>query len=446
MTRGDIRAGRAFVELVANSKPLQAGLAEAQRSLLRFASAAAVLGGASASLKKFASDGAAVQDVANRLGASAGQIAALAHAAKMSGTSIEALEPAMYRLQRAIVEASEGSATAEAKFSKLGLAAEKLRGLTLTQQLQAIAEALAGISDPAERNARAIDIFGKAAGQLVPLLQEGKDGIAALVEEANRLGLVMSDDLYSAAAALDDSVEKLNAQWNALVMNAGALVNELGLVEAAAWAAESALRAQRDAAAFTDKHDFQGKNQMAAARASVAAWEAEQRKTAGPGDAERKSAESARAAKLARLRELEAMPERQRTIVSEQERMRLAKDLNVQTGRKYTPPPPPEEAARGPLSWLERGAKAGGPNAAIMFSDEAAAAAGRLAELEAMKQRDGGTVGTFSATAAVALGGSGTMEEALAQARAAIKLLQEFNSRQKDIERAIRESAPEFTE
>ena len=72
-------------------------------------------------------------------------------------------------------------------------------------------DALGKVSNETERDALAMQIFGKSAQELNPLIAQGSAGIAELTEEAKRMGAVMSEDSLNALGKFDDSIQRLKA-------------------------------------------------------------------------------------------------------------------------------------------------------------------------------------------------------------------------------------------
>lgn len=78
------------------------------------------------------------------------------------------------------------------------------------EALEDIAEKLKNAKDGIERAAIASDAFGsKLGGSLIPFLIAGKDGLKEAGDEAQRFGLVMSDDLLRSAENLGDKIDIL---------------------------------------------------------------------------------------------------------------------------------------------------------------------------------------------------------------------------------------------
>jgi len=215
-----IRAGRAYVELGTSDK-LAAGLKKARAQLAAFSAAVTGIGrrmsvlglgalsGMGLAAKAFAEAGGALMDMSGRTGMSVEALSELQFAAKQSGVEMEALEGSVRKMQKNIAEAATGSGSAAKAFSDLGLSAAALLAMSPDQQLEAIADRLGGIQNPAQRAAAAMEIFGKSGAGLLPLMQDGAGGIAALRKQARALGLTMSTEDAKAADELDDSLAAL---------------------------------------------------------------------------------------------------------------------------------------------------------------------------------------------------------------------------------------------
>lgn len=144
------------------------------------AGATAVAGAMVASAKGTAEALDVVDKASIRMGISAESYQELAYAAGLSGVEMSTLEEA----------------------------AKKLSGTDLNLD-DAIAQ-LQAIEDDEARAAAAMELFGEQAYQLTPLLNAGTEGMEAMRQEANDLGLVMSQDAVSSGAAMNDMFSKLD--------------------------------------------------------------------------------------------------------------------------------------------------------------------------------------------------------------------------------------------
>jgi hypothetical protein len=115
--------------------------------------------------------GGQLNDLSARTGETAGNLAILERAFKNAGAGAESVGPTINRLQRAIVEAGEGGKEQAEAFAKLGLNLDRLKELTPTEQLQAVAGALQNVGNDSDRTALAMELLGRSGGQILPLLR-----------------------------------------------------------------------------------------------------------------------------------------------------------------------------------------------------------------------------------------------------------------------------------
>ncbi len=155
-------------------------------------------------------------DRAERAGVGAGWLRSMEFAADMAGVSADKLGASMSKLTMQIGKARAGSEPVQEAFAKLGLNLQQLQSMSTEQVFAAIAERLSKMPDPADRTALAMEIFGKSAAELIPLLNQGAEGLAELVKEAENLGLALTDEEIKAAAEADDAIQKLTKSFGAL--------------------------------------------------------------------------------------------------------------------------------------------------------------------------------------------------------------------------------------
>lgn len=226
-----IEAAKAFVRLYMDDKSLKKGLAGLKGTISSaaggLAKVGAIIGGAAitggiglvtsgfaaatASVWRFVDAGAGLDDIANRTGASAEGLSQLRYAAEQSGTDLAAVEKAMRKLGDVQTQAANGSKTAAAALASVGLSASQLATMSVEDRFLAVAEGISRIQDPAAKASLAMDLLGKSGADLVPMMEEGAGGIQALMKEANQLGLTITGPQAKAAAAFDDTWQKLTA-------------------------------------------------------------------------------------------------------------------------------------------------------------------------------------------------------------------------------------------
>ncbi len=224
----DEKAGAAYVELSVRNK-MKAGLDEASNRLSKFMSGlSAFTGGLVGSLAGMGVAGIVAQmenilgtadqiaDSSAKIGMSAEAYQELSHAAEQSGTSIEETSNAIGKFSVLIGKAELGNKKAAETLAKYGLSLDKLKGMTPEQKLQTVADVIASMPDQATQAAAAMELMGKSAVGLVPLLAGGSQGITALRERARALGTVISEKDIARMAALADMWELFRSNWAAL--------------------------------------------------------------------------------------------------------------------------------------------------------------------------------------------------------------------------------------
>ena len=110
--------------------------------------------------------GGRLTDLSDRTGVAVDKLLILERAFQNTGVGADSLGPIINKMQKAIVDAGDGSSKAADAFTQLGIPLSTLQSLSPDEQLQAIGKAIAGIPDPAERAAVSMEIFGKSGGAL----------------------------------------------------------------------------------------------------------------------------------------------------------------------------------------------------------------------------------------------------------------------------------------
>jgi hypothetical protein len=222
---GAIRAGRAFVELFADDSKLVRGLKRASAKLKAFGESVRNMGlklaglGAAiatpllASTKVFGKMGDDLAKMAVRTGFTVETLSELGFAANMSGASMEVLENGIRKMQRTLVDAATGMASAQDALAMLGLTVADLDQLSPEQQFKLVADRLARIEDPTIKAAAAMELLGRSGTQLLPMLAGGAAGIEQLQEQARKLGLTISTEDAKAAERFSDTLSIL---WKVL--------------------------------------------------------------------------------------------------------------------------------------------------------------------------------------------------------------------------------------
>ena len=144
-------------------------------------------------------------------GMSVEKLQAYSYAADLVDVSLETMTGSMAKNIKSMSNASQGSAKFAEAYDKLGVSVTNADGTlrdSETVYWEAI-DALKGVANETERDALAMQLFGKSAQDLNPLIEQGSEGIAALTEEAKRMGAVLSEESIAKLGQFDDSVQRL---------------------------------------------------------------------------------------------------------------------------------------------------------------------------------------------------------------------------------------------
>jgi hypothetical protein len=142
--------------------------------------------------------------LASRLGVSFDFIQVLQVAAVKTGTSVDELGSSFNRFLKSVNDARGGSSAAVSAFGDLGISIDEVRAATPEQLFTDVAAALLQIDDPARRAAVALQLFGKAGLELLPVFDE----LATAREELERLGAAISDRQREQIARFGDELDR----------------------------------------------------------------------------------------------------------------------------------------------------------------------------------------------------------------------------------------------
>lgn len=173
-----------------------------------------------------AETGEELNKLAQKTGVSVEALSALKYAAELSDVTTEGLTKGLKHLSTALfdtkVKGDEGGAALKA----LGVAAMDSAGQIRPTEavLLDLADKFTAMPDGAEKAALAVKLFGKEGLNMIPMLNQGREGLTGMMEEAKRLGLVMSEDAAQASEAFNDNLKRLHAVTEGLQRQIGAAV------------------------------------------------------------------------------------------------------------------------------------------------------------------------------------------------------------------------------
>lgn len=181
---------------------LGAGIVEGIRFI-----ASAISGLASSALD--AAD--SIQKQADITGLSAERLQELQYAGNNLGVSLDTVTGAQAKLTKSMSAARDGTGTQAEAFKKLGISVTESNGQlkSATDVMSEAFTALNGVSNETERDALAMQIFGKSAMELNPMIKAGGDELNRLTEEARNNGAVMSGEAVAGLDTFGDTMDNV---------------------------------------------------------------------------------------------------------------------------------------------------------------------------------------------------------------------------------------------
>jgi hypothetical protein len=215
------RVGRAILEMASDTAALLRGVDQIEGRMKGAASMISTLGKSIAGAFSVAAIGAAIRsysdltgqltDLSAKTGIGVEALQRLKFAAEQNGGTLEQVTGAVTKLGANL---AGGNKSAVGALDALGFSVDKIRNMQPDQAFTAIADAIAKVPDPMDRSKLAMDLFGKSGAELLPMMRGNLSETAA---EAERLGLVMSEDAVAAGDEFGDTMDKLMLVGQALI-------------------------------------------------------------------------------------------------------------------------------------------------------------------------------------------------------------------------------------
>ena len=157
---------------------------------------------------KFADD---ILTMSMTTGQSAEQLQEFSYAAELIDVSVDTLQTSLTKLTNNMQNAMNGTGDAKKAFEQLGIAVTDSVGnmRTANDVFYETIDALGKVGNATERDALSMDIFGRSAQDLNPLIIQGSDTLREYADEAHNVGYVLDNEALSALGAVDDGFQRL---------------------------------------------------------------------------------------------------------------------------------------------------------------------------------------------------------------------------------------------
>lgn len=132
--------------------------------------------------------------------------------------SMDTISGSLRKLTNNMQSAATGTGSAYQAFEALGVSVTDANGHLRNAEdvFYDVIDALGSMQNETERDAYSMDIFGRSAQDLNPLIEAGSDAIADYAAEAHNMGYVLDNEALESLADMDDSFERVKNQMEAV--------------------------------------------------------------------------------------------------------------------------------------------------------------------------------------------------------------------------------------
>ena len=147
------------------------------------------------------------------------------YAARFIDTEVSTMTKGMTKLTKAYAKgtSSKKKMVKLAKGVTVSLKDENGQIKSQSQFFLDTIDALHGMTNEAQRNKAAQEIFGKSYTDLLPLIKSGTEALREYSDEARDMGVVISGDNVTALGGFDDTMQRLGATFDSLKTNLATL-------------------------------------------------------------------------------------------------------------------------------------------------------------------------------------------------------------------------------
>jgi lambda family phage tail tape measure protein len=164
--------------------------------------------------------------MSQKIGIATDELSKLQYAAKLSDVSSQQLQVGLVKLSRGLADAADDSGEARNALNAMGISIKNADGSlkSADQVLGDVADKFSTYRDGVTKTAIATQLFGKSGADLIPLLNQGRDGLKEAGDELFRFGGVVMPEAAKQAEIFNDNMTKLGT----VASSAGkSIVNEL---------------------------------------------------------------------------------------------------------------------------------------------------------------------------------------------------------------------------
>lgn len=158
-----------------------------------------------------------IQDLSMQTGLSTEAVQRYQYACDLIGVSFDTVASSQAKMIQSMADVQSGSETAAATWNQLRIEVMNADGSLRDAQevFLEVIDVLGQIENVTQRDAVSMEIFGRSAQDLNPLIVQGTDAFQALCDEASKVGTVLTDVQLEALAGVDDALIRFNERLDA---------------------------------------------------------------------------------------------------------------------------------------------------------------------------------------------------------------------------------------
>lgn len=158
-----------------------------------------------------------IQDLSMQTGLSTEAVQRYQYACDLIGVSFDTVASSQAKMIQSMADVQSGSETATATWNQLGIEVMNADGSLRNAEdvFLEVIDVLGQIENATQRDAVSMEIFGRSAQDLNPLIVQGTDAFQALCDEASNVGTVLTDVQLEALAGVDDALIRFNERLDA---------------------------------------------------------------------------------------------------------------------------------------------------------------------------------------------------------------------------------------
>ena len=139
------------------------------------------------------------------------------YAQELIDVSADTITGALTKITNSAYDAAQGNEKLSEAFATLGVSVQNSDGSLRSAEeiFYDVIDALGGVEDQTTRDAIAMDLMGKSAQDLNPLILQGSDALRELADEAEKTGYVLDESQIKKLTEVDDAYQRTQLQIEA---------------------------------------------------------------------------------------------------------------------------------------------------------------------------------------------------------------------------------------